>query len=168
MNTIMGSRLKELRKSRHLTQDELASQLNERFGLAINKSMISKWENGKGDPYLSYAKFLAFHFGVDLDYLVGLSDKRGFTFYFDGWEENREFECNTRKNLEHLSEAFASINSEGQEKILEYADDLVSSNKYAVSKFVPLHLLAAHDRTDVEASDEEKKHDIDILNDDNF
>lgn len=74
MNTLMGDRIKELRRKLGLTQDDLATRLNERFGLNINKSMISKWENGKGDPYLSYAKYLAHFFGVNLDYLVGLED----------------------------------------------------------------------------------------------
>lgn len=76
MATILGGRIKLLRKEQSLTQEELAEQLNLKFNLSINKSMISKWENDKSDPYLEYAKNIADFFGVDLDFLVGLTDSR--------------------------------------------------------------------------------------------
>lgn len=131
MATIMGDRIKQLRKQMHLTQDELADQLNERFGLSINKSMISKWENGKGDPYLSYAKYLAFHFGVNLDYLVGLTDKRSFVYYFDDWYENQERERIRLERIERISSMFEQLNEKGQDKIFDYATDLLNSNMYS-------------------------------------
>lgn len=131
MATIMGDRIKQLRKQMHLTQDELADQLNERFGLSINKSMISKWENGKGDPYLSYAKYLAFHFGVNLDYLVGLTDKRSFVYYFDDWYENQERERIRLERIERISSMFEQLNEKGQDKIFDYTTDLLNSNMYS-------------------------------------
>lgn len=131
MATIMGDRIKQLRKQMHLTQDELADQLNERFGLSINKSMISKWENGKGDPYLSYAKYLAFHFGVNLDYLVGLTDKRSFVYYFDDWYENQERERIRLERIECITSMFEQLNEKGQDKIFDYATDLLNSNMYS-------------------------------------
>lgn len=88
MSAIMGQRIKELRLLHHLTQSELADRLNERFDLNINKSMISKWESGKSDPYLEYAKCLAFHFKVSLDYLMGLTDSMAFFFDFNESEDN--------------------------------------------------------------------------------
>lgn len=131
MATIMGDRIKQLRKQMHLTQEELADQLNERFGLSINKSMISKWENGKGDPYLSYAKYLAFHFGVNLDYLVGLTDKRSFVYYFDDWYENQEKERIRLERIERMTSMFERLNEKGQNKIFDYATDLLNSNMYS-------------------------------------
>lgn len=131
MATIMGDRIKQLRKQMHLTQEELADQLNERFGLSINKSMISKWENGKGDPYLSYAKYLAFHFGVNLDYLVGLTDKRSFVYYFDDWYENQEKERIRLERIERMTSMFEQLNEKGQDKIFGYATDLLNSNMYS-------------------------------------
>lgn len=131
MATIMGDRIKQLRKQMHLTQEELADQLNERFGLSINKSMISKWENGKGDPYLSYAKYLAFHFGVNLDYLVGLTDKRSFVYYFDDWYENQEKERIRLERIERMTSMFEQLNEKGQDKVFGYATDLLNSNMYS-------------------------------------
>ena len=42
----------------------------------INKSMLSRWENGINDPSLEYAKNIAAYFDVSLDYLIGLTDVR--------------------------------------------------------------------------------------------
>lgn len=194
MNTIMGDRIKDLRKAHQLTQSELADELNERFGLSINKSMISKWENGKGDPYLSYAKYLAFHFGVNLDYLVGLTDKKSYVFYFDDWgdkqAEKREFNNRQKK----LNELFVELTPTGQEKAIDYIDVLVSSGKYsckshglkdttnvyqfgssgAVSMVAESTMQysaepeAAHERTDVEVTDAMRKHDDDIMDSEDF
>lgn len=74
MKKTLGERLKTLRRNCHITQDELANKINTKFNTSINKSMISKWENDKGDPYLEYAKYLAIFFNVSLDYLLGLTD----------------------------------------------------------------------------------------------
>lgn len=73
-SAIIGDRLRALRENANLTQDKLADSINSKFSVSINKSMISKWENGKSDPYLEYAKYLAIFFNVSLDYLLGLTD----------------------------------------------------------------------------------------------
>jgi len=76
MNASVGSRIKALRTQRGLSQDELASRMNARFGTAINKGMISKWENGLGEPRLETAKQLALFFHMSLDALLGIEDER--------------------------------------------------------------------------------------------
>ena len=68
---------------------------------------------------------------------------------------------------ERMLGLYRQLNEPGQSKVYEYTSDLVASGNYSSSGNYDC-LLAAHDRTDVEASDEEKKHDIDILSDDNF
>lgn len=73
----IGMRLKQLRSERDLTLDMLVADMNQRFpDLNINKSMLSRWENGKNDPSLEYAKHIAVYFDVSLDYLIGLTDAR--------------------------------------------------------------------------------------------
>lgn len=63
--------------------------------------------------------------------------------------------------------SFRLLNSEGQSKAVEYINDLVASGNYSASGGFDCQ-LAAHERTDIEGSEEDRKHDIDILNDDNF
>lgn len=74
-----GNRLKELRKpmgrpENSMSMDELCKKLSTRFNLKINKSMMSRWENGTAVPdnkhIVAYAKF----FDVDMNYLIGLTD----------------------------------------------------------------------------------------------
>jgi len=46
MGMNFSSTLKKLRKEKMLTQEELATKINQRHGDQFNKGMISKWENG--------------------------------------------------------------------------------------------------------------------------
>ena len=73
----IGLRLKQLRTERELTLDNLVADMNQRYpDLNINKSMLSRWENGVNDPSLEYAKHISMYFDVSLDYLIGLTDSR--------------------------------------------------------------------------------------------
>ena len=75
--TTFGERLKQLRKERELTLEMLVADLTVTFpDFTINKSMLSRWENGQNDPTLGNAKYLSQYFNVSLDYLIGLTDVR--------------------------------------------------------------------------------------------
>lgn len=65
---ILGDRLKELRKSRHLTQREVA----ERLGIGV--STLGMYEVGKREPDLDTLKALARFYNVTVDYLLGNED----------------------------------------------------------------------------------------------
>lgn len=71
-----GKIIKELRTKRDLTLDELADEVNRKFGTAINKGMISKWENEISEPKLETVRYLASFFNVSLDYLIGLGNQQ--------------------------------------------------------------------------------------------
>lgn len=62
-------RLKALRASRHLSQRELADQA----GLA--RSTVSMLESGSREPRTEHLEALADFFNVDVDYLLGRSDR---------------------------------------------------------------------------------------------
>lgn len=64
--------LKKLRKQRGLTLEELAEQINQKYGTSINKSMISKWERG-GDAELNNVKYLSLFFDVSINELLGFN-----------------------------------------------------------------------------------------------
>lgn len=67
-----ANNLRRLRKGNGLTLDELANNMNERFGTAYNKSMISKWELDQVDPYMETIKNIARYFDIPLDDLLGI------------------------------------------------------------------------------------------------
>lgn len=75
MKKNIGPILKFLREERDLSMEEMAIQLKE-YDVSPSKSMISRWENGKSEPSMEYARILSSFFDVSLDYLLGLSNKR--------------------------------------------------------------------------------------------
>ena len=132
--TIIGGRIKLLRKEQGLTQEELAEQLNVKFDLSINKSMISKWENDKSDPYLEYAKNIADFFNVDLDYLVGLTDVRAV-------EGVWKIEFNNKDDFLYYNELFSyckTLSAASRGKVVERARVLCEfENEETVDVEVP-------------------------------
>lgn len=66
---LFTQRLKELRKSAKLTQQELSTELN------IKQGTYSRWERGLLEPNLAQITDLAIFFRVSVDYLTGKRDK---------------------------------------------------------------------------------------------
>ncbi len=64
--------IKDLRKSKRLTQAQLADLLN------VSDKAVSKWENDEGMPDIENLKRLAAVFNVSVDYILGnhVSDKK--------------------------------------------------------------------------------------------
>ena len=65
---MIGERLKQLRKSKGITQQELANILG------VRKAAVSIYETDKYDPADSIKITLAKYFDISLDYLVGVID----------------------------------------------------------------------------------------------
>lgn len=63
-------RLKELRITRGYTMDDLANIYNSRYNGRMNKSTLSRYENGLQEPMYTVANNLAEIFGVTTDYLT--------------------------------------------------------------------------------------------------
>ena len=57
-------KLQELRKSRSLTQEEMAE------ALYVSRTAVSKWESGRGYPSIDSLKEIARFFGVTIDELI--------------------------------------------------------------------------------------------------
>lgn len=98
--TMIGNRIKELRKSCNLTLEELADTLNKNYPDTINfnKGRISKWENNKEEPRLSSVKILADFFDVPLDYFNGIDLEQA-----------------------EILPIYSKLSKKRQEKVLDYA-----------------------------------------------
>lgn len=72
---MFGKRLRNARKSKGLTLDELSKIYNEKYSAGLNKGTLSKYENGKQEPMISVVKNLSIILGVNVDYLLGTSDE---------------------------------------------------------------------------------------------
>lgn len=62
------NRLKDLRKQKKLTQENLAKEIG------VTKLTISRWENNERTPKADKAKQLADYLNVSVGYLLGYSD----------------------------------------------------------------------------------------------
>ena len=64
LRAIIAANIAELRKSRSMTQQDLAARLN------YTDKAISKWERGESVPDIIVLKQIADMFGVTVDYLL--------------------------------------------------------------------------------------------------
>ena len=65
-----GNKLKQLRTSKNLSQEQLAKKL------MVTKSMISAYENSVRLPSYDVLTKIALFFNVSIDYLFGFSDRQ--------------------------------------------------------------------------------------------
>lgn len=82
-----GDKLKECRRSKNMTLEELAAKYNRRFDGGLSKGTLSKYENNKQEPLVSVVTNLTELLDVSSDYLLGRSDN-----------PNPEELCESREN----------------------------------------------------------------------
>ena len=61
---MLSEKIKELRKKKGLTQEELENSLN------VSRQAITKWESGEGTPDIDNLRNIALFFHVSVDYLI--------------------------------------------------------------------------------------------------
>ena len=69
-----GDKLKECRKAKNLTLEELAYKYNRRFEGGLSKGTLSKYENNKQEPLVSVVSNLTEILDVSVDYLLGRTE----------------------------------------------------------------------------------------------
>ncbi|HFI0634147.1 TPA: helix-turn-helix domain-containing protein [Streptococcus suis] len=99
---MIGDKLKNLRLSKNLTQQELADELNKKYPEQnFQKGKISKWENNKEEPRFTSIMVLADFYGVSLGYFdlqerntyqsnIDLSQIKDHIVYHDGIELSKK------------------------------------------------------------------------------
>ena len=110
--------LRGLREQKQVSMDKMCEDLNNIYNVALAKSTISKWENGKAEPSLAYARILTKYFNVTLDYLLGLEKEEMYNFNKLSKEETT------------LLENYNKLNSKGKERLIDYSDELTTNIKY--------------------------------------
>lgn len=72
MNIEIGSKIKQLRLARGMTQEQLGNELS------VSAQAISKWENGTTMPDIQLLPELSVIFGVSIDELFSITDESRF------------------------------------------------------------------------------------------
>lgn len=150
-NSFHGN-LKEARMSRKMTQKDVA----EKIGVA--KSTYSLYESGNREPGVAIIKKIAKVLNVSADELLGTNEKEDL--------QNQSFITEPEQNL---LDKYNFIDDKGRHTVdtvleMEYN----RCNTSAISKLIKKksagdksHLIpvAAHERTDIEVTEEMKKYD---------
>lgn len=141
-------KIKELCSEKNVTVTGLERELG------FSRGSLCKIDTHK--PSAEKLERIANYFGVQSNWLNGTFEVKKIEPKLDAKQQRLLFYYNALNNL-------------GKDKVLNYMDDLVASGNYSVSTNLDfLSPVAAHERTDIEGSIEDKKHDLDLLNDDNF
>lgn len=112
---MFAERLKHLRKTKGITQEQLAAIIG------VERSSIGKYEGRSQTIPSDDVKYrIAEYFGVTVDYLMGYSDSPN--------PAHSDFRYTETENA--LIKDFRALNEEGQQKVIEYIEDLMASGRY--------------------------------------
>ncbi|MCQ4637702.1 helix-turn-helix domain-containing protein [Anaerovorax odorimutans] len=139
VNKLLGDRIKSKRKALGIKQGELASVIHK------SVSSIQKYEDGSTEIPITTLLRISKYLNYPIEQIINSKDyeKIGgyfFTFANDGsraMTSHVEF-CNDQLNVHtdlsddelNVISKLKKINSVGQSKVLNYADDLIASGKY--------------------------------------
>ncbi len=133
-----GERLKKSRKAMNLTQKELANLINAKH------NSISNWENNQNKPDPDTIELICGTLNITPNYLLGTNSSTDLSI-----------------NEQEIIKKYRVIDNTGKKVV-----DTILDREYERAT-LPM-LKAAHERTDIEVTDEMKQHDEDIMNDENF
>lgn len=151
MNLTFGGKIKEARKAKHFTQKQLA----EKIGAKHNS--VSDWENNKNKPDPDTIELLCGVLDITPNYLLSLE-----TVEFSPVEKL-------------LIKKYRSLDPHGKDMVdtvLNKEFDRCQSIKKAEITPLPdrsyLDPVAAHERTDIEVTDEMRQHDDELMRNDDL
>ncbi|MCI9618032.1 MAG: helix-turn-helix transcriptional regulator [Eubacterium sp.] len=142
--------LRLLRVEKGLSQQELANALK------ISKSSVNMYERGERQPNFETLELIADYFNVDIDYLLGRTNKTTKIIQPDTLAALFDAQNFTEDELDEIM------------NFVEFVKNKRMSEKERLIKYSELLPNAAHERTDIDVTDEMRKHDDDIMDDENF
>lgn len=164
-NQKIGARIKYAREIRNKTLLDIADDIG------VAKSTIQRYENGLiNKPKLPVLQAIAASLKVNPSWLTGLDVPMELPEPQSNINiPNITYESISRsfgKNASTLLKYYNELNSLGKNEALKRVQELSYISIYTEPEH--LTLSAAHERTDIEVTDEMKKHDDDIMMNDEF
>ena len=136
---MFGRRLKEVRKERGYTLEELADIYNKKFDAGLNKGTLSKYENGKQEPMITVATNLATILNVPSDYLLGITS-------------NNSINIKEKVYQKQLLSSFNKLNDDNKKKAITYTENLLK-----IEEMENEHLLVKAAHNDFAEDEKEQK-----------
>ena len=163
-----GERLTELRISNgYPKRNELAEKLG------IPSTTLRNYETGAREPGHTFLKQISEFFNVSVDYLLGLTDEKEVlnsfrlkTSEYTHIEKYRNLDDYGRETVDLILER----ESQRTSTIADQADRIAKLEQKSKVTQLPgrsyLEPVAAHERTDIEVTDEMREHDDAIMEND--
>ena len=174
-----GNKMDEIRKRLRIAMDKeniTAKELADKTG--IPKSSISQYLSGYTKPKQDRIYLISKALNVSEAWMIGYDVPMRRNDFKDVAKPRQSFssiedfkraydKSNLRLNKieSQLINNMKRLNSKGQESLLEYSNILIGNPDYSISSDNNI-LQAAHDRTDIEVTEEMKQHDDNIMKDD--
>lgn len=145
-----GQRLTSLRKEYgYNTRNEFAEKLG------IPSTTLRNYETDAREPGHTFLKQISEMFNISVDYLLCLTDEK---------EVLNSFRLKTSETK--IIKEYRKLDEHGKKMVDFTLEEEYKRSVYEKNYLVP---MAAHERTDIELTDEMKKHDDDIMmNDDEW
>jgi transcriptional regulator with XRE-family HTH domain len=109
----IGTRIKELRKEKGISQRSLAKSIG------VDFSSISYWENSIAEPKATYIVRLAIFFDVSTNYLMGMEDESGRELNID---KDIKITANKKSEIQTL---FDKLKPDSQNVVINTAKSLL-------------------------------------------
>ena len=173
-------RLKRIMSDRNLRQVDILNLTEpycKKYDVKMNKSDISQYCSGKTEPNQDKLFILGIALNVSEAWLMGYDVPMGRNEFkdvpknthssFDNIEDFKKAYDKSKyrgdRLISSIIENSERLNNDGKKSLLEYSNILLGNPKYCAESN---HLAAAHERTDIEVTEEMRKHDDDIMTDD--
>lgn len=153
-----GERLIKVRKEHGYTREALAQSLN------ISKYTLRNYELGATEPGHTFLKQISDFFHVSIDYLMGLTDEPDILEDF-GLNVSERSIVEKYRDLDEHGKTIVKIVLEEEHKRWKKEHNSLEKLPKTTTFQQPI-LNAAHERTDIEVTEEMRKHDDNIMMDD--
>lgn len=155
-----GERLTELRKERGFAnRNDFANYLG------IPSTTLRNYETGAREPGHVFLKQMADIFHVSVDYLLCMTDDRTVHSEKQDITQGEYERIHKYRALDRYGKEVVDLvlDKEYERCQEQKPSDIIQLKEPDRSYLAP---VAAHERTDIEVTDEMRKHDDDIMNDD--
>lgn len=158
----IGERIRTIRRNLNITQKQLAGKLG------VSQTAVALWESGVRGINIDVIEQIANLFDITPAQLMGWEY---IDPTFSGKEAPKEIYDKFKNNVskfhgEHkeLLDIYEKLSSPNQKRVFTYSKNLLMNQQMEEE----LTVQAAHERTDIDVTDEMRQHDDDIMNDENF
>lgn len=161
MKTTTSSRLKEIMYQKNLRQVDILKRAEpycEKYGVKLKKNDLSQYVSGKVSPGQEKLTILALALCVSETWLMGYDVPMERISEKENSQQKETYSLHCKEILDVCQQLSVSNRS----RVLSYSKKLLDTQQ------MEYELLAAHARTDVDVTEEDIQHDLDLMDDDGW